>query len=84
MAYENIQIAFGGDEASGVAEVSICRPDKLNALNDATIAELADAFTNLPEGARAAILTGAGEAVRIESDNNRPHDRGRSDCRRRG
>ena len=65
MPYENIQVAFGGDDAAGVAEVSICRPDKLNALNDETLTELIDAFAELSlnEELRAVILTG-GEAKR--------------------
>ncbi|MEN8150245.1 MAG: enoyl-CoA hydratase-related protein [Planctomycetota bacterium] len=57
MPYDNLLMALDG----GVATVTINRPEKLNALNDATIAELTHAFTNLPEGARVAILTGAGE-----------------------
>ena len=65
MAYENIQVASGGEDAPGVAEVSICRPDKLNALNDETLTELIDAFSELSlnENLRAVILTG-GEAKR--------------------
>ena len=47
MAYENIQVAYGADDATGIAEVSICRPDKLNALNDDTLTELIDAFAEL-------------------------------------
>jgi len=61
MGYENIQIAF----ENGIAEVSICRPDKLNALNDETLIELTDAFSELSmnEDLRVVILTG-GEAKR--------------------
>ncbi|MHC4938031.1 MAG: enoyl-CoA hydratase/isomerase family protein [Planctomycetota bacterium] len=61
MGYENIQVAREG----GRAEVSICRPDKLNALNDETLVELTNAFTELASeaGLRAVILTG-GEAKR--------------------
>jgi len=57
MQYENIVVSI----EDGVVTVTVNRPDKMNALNDATIAELTHAFTNLPDGARAAILTGAGE-----------------------
>jgi len=57
MQYENIVVSI----EDGVVTVTVNRPDKLNALNDATIAELTHAFTNLPDGARAAVLTGAGE-----------------------
>ena len=65
MAYENIQVALGTDASSGIAEVSICRPDKLNALNDETLVELTDAFAelSLDDDLRAVILTG-GEAKR--------------------
>ncbi|MHC4452924.1 MAG: enoyl-CoA hydratase/isomerase family protein [Planctomycetota bacterium] len=61
MGYENIQVARDGARA----EVSICRPDKLNALNDETLVELTKAFTELGSeaGLRAVILTG-GEAKR--------------------
>jgi len=50
------------DEA-GIALVSINRPDKLNALSGAVIAELERAFTEIAAqpGIRALILTGAGE-----------------------
>jgi len=57
MSYENILVST----EDAVVTVTINRPEKLNALNDATIAELTHAFTNLPEGARVAILTGAGD-----------------------
>jgi enoyl-CoA hydratase len=47
----------------GVAVLTINRPDKLNALNDATVDELDRAFAQLgaDEAVRAAILTGSGE-----------------------
>ena len=57
MSFENILVST----EDAVVTVTINRPEKLNALNDATIAELTQAFTNLPEGARVAILTGAGD-----------------------
>ena len=46
----------------GVAFVTINRPDKLNALNDQVMAELADAAGRIAteDGIRGAILTGAG------------------------
>ncbi|MEM8882594.1 MAG: enoyl-CoA hydratase-related protein [Planctomycetota bacterium] len=61
MAFENIQVAREGARA----EISIARPDKLNALNDATLIELTKAFTDLAGDGelRAVILTG-GEAKR--------------------
>lgn len=57
MDYRNILVSLEG----GVATVVVNRPEKLNALNAETIGELTHAFANLPEGARAAVLTGAGE-----------------------
>ncbi|HEX9610860.1 MAG TPA: enoyl-CoA hydratase-related protein [Gemmatimonadales bacterium] len=50
------------DVRDGVAFVTINRPDKLNALNDQVMAELADAAGRIAteDGIRGAILTGAG------------------------
>jgi len=50
-------------EESGIALLTVNRPDKLNALSGAVIGELADAFVRVASepGIRAAILTGAGE-----------------------
>lgn len=60
MQYEHV--LFETDTA-GVALVTINRPDKLNALSAAVIAELRDAFERIQKdpGIRALILTGAGE-----------------------
>ena len=59
MAYENIQ----RDDRDGLAVVTVNRPDKLNALNDATIGELLHVFEALSgdDRIRAVILTGKGE-----------------------
>jgi len=59
VAYENILRS----DREGIAFVTVNRPDKLNALNDATIGELQHCFEALAADAavRAAILTGAGE-----------------------
>ena len=59
MGYENI----GTTTEGAVALVEVRRPDKLNALNDATLGELTDAFLDLQadESVQAVILTG-GEA----------------------
>jgi len=48
---------------AGIALVSINRPDKLNALSDAVVAELEDAFAGIARdnSIRAAIVTGVGE-----------------------
>lgn len=60
MAYSHIALDFGDD---GVATVTVSRPEKLNALNAATMAELDDAFARCESDAavRGLILTGAGE-----------------------
>ena len=59
MAYENILRS----DREGVAFVTVNRPDKLNALNNATIGELQHCFEALAAEAtvRAVIVTGAGE-----------------------
>jgi len=59
MAYENILRA----DRDGIAFVTVNRPDKLNALNNATIGELLHCFDaiTVDEKVRAVILTGAGE-----------------------
>lgn len=44
-----------------VAIVRLCRPSKRNALNDALVLAVRDAFENLPSQARAAVLHGEGE-----------------------
>ena len=61
MSYENIVVERDGF----VATVSVARPQTLNALNDATLAELAQAFGGLADdpAVRCVILTG-GEAKR--------------------
>src|SRR5664280_1263590 len=50
-------------EESGIALLTVNRPEKLNALSGAAIGELADAFGRVAANAaiRAAVLTGAGE-----------------------
>jgi enoyl-CoA hydratase len=59
MAYENIL----REDRDGIAFVTVNRPDKLNALNNATIGELQHCFEALgaDEKCKAVILTGAGE-----------------------
>jgi enoyl-CoA hydratase len=61
MGYSQLKVAREGP----VAIVSVSRPEKLNALSDATLEELLGAFTGLrdDEAVRCAILTG-GEAKR--------------------
>ncbi len=59
MAYENLIV----EQADGVATVTVNRPDKLNALNAATIEELHACFAELRDaaGVKVIVLTGAGE-----------------------
>ena len=59
MAFQNLLV----EKRDGVAIVTVNRPDKLNALNDATVDELGRAFANLAQddAVRGVILTGAGE-----------------------
>ncbi len=58
-SYEFLSVAREGR----VATVTVDRPDKLNALNDATVRELADAFADLGADADVGgvILTGSGD-----------------------
>ena len=58
MSYENLLYQV----ADGVATVTVNRPDKMNALNHQTLAELAHAFDAArdDDGVRAVIVTGAG------------------------
>ena len=60
MPYSNILFQV---EESGIALLTVNRPEKLNALSGAVIAELADAFGRVASdpAIRAAIVTGAGE-----------------------
>src|SRR5581483_7439991 len=60
MSYSHIVFETGAD---GIAQLTLNRPDKLNALNSATVLELDDAFRRARTDAaiRALIVTGAGE-----------------------
>ncbi len=59
MAYKNILL----DKQENIATVTISRPPVLNALNDETITELIDCFSELQKDSKVLviILTGAGE-----------------------
>src|SRR4029077_5837177 len=59
MSYQNLLV----ESRDGVAFVTINRPDKLNALNDATVAEIDAAFAAIAAdpATRGVALTGAGE-----------------------
>src|SRR2546428_8402021 len=56
----------------GVAVITINRPDKLNALNDQVMAELADVAERLAtdDDIRGAILTGAGPKAFVAGADN--------------
>ena len=59
MSYQNLLVESKGS----IRILKINRPDKLNALNDTTIGELHDAFTDFKEddSVKAVIVTGSGE-----------------------
>jgi len=59
MSYQNILLEVAG----GVATLTVNRPDKLNALNSATLAEMEQVFEHCRTSAevRALVLTGSGE-----------------------
>ena len=60
MSFSNILFEADGD---GIALVTVNRPDKLNALNTATVLELEEAFARVRSdpAIRAVMVTGAGE-----------------------
>ena len=49
------------ETAGAVLHLRLNRPDKRNAVSDALVAQLHTAFVNLPEAARAVVLSGAGD-----------------------
>lgn len=59
MAYQNLLV----ETSDQVRRITVNRPDKLNALNAVTVAELHDAFTRAgdDDDVRVVVLTGAGE-----------------------
>jgi enoyl-CoA hydratase len=63
VSYENILLSSDG----AVATVTINRPEKMNALNDATLHELEHAFdaVKADESARALVITGSGDKAFI-------------------
>lgn len=66
MAYSTIIL----DKAEGIATLTLNRPEKLNALNDAMAAELVDAFTQVEQDndVRVLVITGAGRAFWAGAD----------------
>jgi enoyl-CoA hydratase len=61
---------IGLEQSSGVAIVTLERPDKLNALNESLMSELLEVVTKLDRDptVRAAIVTGAGKAFAAGAD----------------
>jgi trans-feruloyl-CoA hydratase/vanillin synthase len=57
MSYETIAVSV----ADGVAEVTVDRPEKGNALSPTALAELGDAFADLRDEVQVLVLTGAGD-----------------------
>jgi (methylthio)acryloyl-CoA hydratase len=55
-----ISLEFTGD-AKEVAIIRLTRPTKRNAINDALMAAIRDAFENMPSHVRAAVIAGAGD-----------------------
>lgn len=66
MAFQNLTL----EVADRIATLTVNRPDKLNALNDATIAEIGHAFDEirLDESVSGIIVTGAGRAFVAGAD----------------
>src|SRR5918999_3191724 len=66
MTYQHLTF----EVADRIATITVSRPDKLNALNDATIAELGRAIdeTRAREDVGAVLLTGAGRAFVAGAD----------------
>ncbi len=66
MSYNNLTF----DVADRIATITVNRPDKLNALNDATMAELGDAIdeANRRDDVGLVLLTGAGRAFVAGAD----------------
>jgi len=60
MAYENFLL----EVSEGIATLTLNRPERLNALDNETLAELSTAFSDLShrEDVRVLVLTGAGRA----------------------
>ena len=69
-AYELIQ--YDADHDSGVARITLNRPDRLNALNDQMQVEIADAVVSADSdpNIRVVIITGAGRAFCAGGDLN--------------
>ncbi len=69
MGYETILL----DIADGVATIALNRPAVKNALNPQMRLEITHVFRNLPDGVRAVVLTGTGEAFCSGQDLGEAH-----------
>ncbi len=67
MSFASIRFDDGSASGDGIALITVNRPDKLNALNAATVRELDEAFTIAEQepAIRALMITGAGERAFI-------------------
>src|SRR2546422_6263142 len=75
MSYETLLFEI----RDGVAFITINRPDKLNALNDQVVDELADAAERVAteDAIKGAILSGAGQKAFVAGAGNRDHGKTR-------
>jgi naphthoate synthase len=73
--YEDIRYEHSG---TGIARVTIDRPDVLNAFRPETVAQMIDAFTRIRDDASigCALLTGAGDKAFCSGGDQRFKDRG--------
>ena len=69
-----ISIEFTGD-AQEVAVIYLTRPTKRNAINDALMAAIRDAFENMPSHVRAAVIAGKGDHFCAGLDLNELQER---------
>lgn len=76
--YPDLSVRLHGDE-NQVAIVTLTRPAKRNALNDGLILAIRDAFQNLPQSVRAAVIAGEGEHFCAGLDLSELNERDASD-----
>ena len=61
MQHNNIPPSLHTEVRDNILLVTLNRPDKRNALNDATILGLENIFSNIPDGVKCAIIYGEGK-----------------------
>src|SRR5215204_1287600 len=83
MPYQNLLLDVA--ERTRIATLTVNRPDKLNALNDATMRELGEAIDEVRsrDDVAALIVTGAGRAFVAGADISELAAQGPVDARRR-